>query len=91
MQPAPPPRTLDDPRGLLAQVTEKLGIGVLVEEVADGPPVRVTASLTASGLWTRVTVEGDTDQEAVVALVQAAVEWARSNTVSVISNWWGGA
>jgi hypothetical protein len=72
---------------VLADIHTKLGVGVLVESIDPGPPVRITALLTYAALSTRVGVQSDTEPEAWRELARAAAGWRQSNEVSLITNW----
>ena len=86
-------RRVDDAaaqRGLVDEIADQLGVGVLVSAMDDGPPVRITADLTFGILRTTVTVEGSDEAAAWRELARAAASWRQSNEVSLSRTWWGG-
>ena len=79
-----------DAERLVQQIADSLGIGVLVSEIEDGPPVRITATLVFGILRSDVTVEGPDEATAWRELARAAAAWRQSNEVSFTRNFWGG-
>jgi hypothetical protein len=83
----------DTPAGawaLVQQLADDLGIGIIVGNVEDGPPCRITAFLSFGIVQTEVTVEGSDETHAWRALARAAAAWRQSNEVSFSRNFWGG-
>ena len=86
-------RRVDEPRAqrdLLDRISNELGVGVIVQEVADGPPVRISALLSFGTLQTGVQVEGADEASAWRELARAAAAWRQSNDVSFTRTFWGG-
>jgi hypothetical protein len=86
-------RRIDEPvaqRELLDRIADELGVGVLVSAIDEGPPVRITATLTFGIVRSDVTVEGASEAMAWRELARAAAAWRQSNEVSFTRNFWGG-
>jgi hypothetical protein len=75
---------------LVQKIADGLGIGIVVGNVVDGPPCRITAFLNFGILQTEVTVEGPDEASAWRELARAAAAWRQSNEVSFSRNFWGG-
>ena len=86
-------RQADTPAGawaLVEKLADDLGIGIVVGNVEDGPPCRITAFLSFGIMQTEVTVEGSDEASAWRELARAAAAWRQSNEVSFSRNFWGG-
>jgi hypothetical protein len=80
--PAPGPEAI-------AELAKLLGVGILIEEVIDGPPFRVVATALVDGERTRLEGVGKTEQDAWRDLAREAIEWKREDGRNV-RFWWGG-
>ena len=65
-------------QALVQKLADDLGIGIVVGNVEDGPPCRITALLNFGIVQTEVTVEGRT-RPAWRELARAAAAWRQSN------------
>ena len=86
-------RRADTPAGsweLVEKLADDLGIGIVVGNVEEGPPCRISAFLNFGIQQTEVTVEGPDEASAWRALARAAAALRQSNEVSFSSNFWGG-
>jgi hypothetical protein len=86
-------RQADTPAGawaLVQALADDLGIGIVVGNVVDGPPCRITAFLNFGILQTEVTVEQPDEASAWRELARVAAAWRQSNEVSFSRNFWGG-
>jgi hypothetical protein len=79
-----------DHRELLADIEDRLGIGIVVGEVEPGPPVTITALLSFAANQVEVTVTGATEANAWRELAVAAARWRQSDEVSITRTYWGG-
>ena len=77
-------------RDLVQKIADGLGIGIVVGNVVDGPPCRITAFLNFGILQTEVMVEGPDEASAWRELARAAAAWRQSNEVSFSRTFWGG-
>lgn len=75
---------------LVQKLADDLGIGIVVGNVVDGPPCRITAFLNFGIQQTEVTVEGPDEASAWRELARVAAAWRQSNEVSFSRNFWGG-
>jgi hypothetical protein len=74
---------------LIAELQDKLGMGVLVSSTEEGPPFRITAVLVFGIQQIEVVAEGRTEADAWRELARKATKWRGSNEVSIYRNWWG--
>jgi hypothetical protein len=74
----------------MQQIADELGIGIVIVDLVDGPPCRITAILRFGILQTEVTVEGLDEAGAVHELSRSAAAWRQSNEVSLTQGFWGG-
>ena len=83
----------DTPEGawtLVQKLADDLGIGIVVGNLVDGPPCRITAFLNFGIVQTEVTVEGPDEASAWRELARTAAAWRQSNEVSFSRTFWGG-
>jgi hypothetical protein len=73
----------------IAKLAKLLGVGILIEEVSDGPPFRVVATGLVDAEPTRLEGVGETEEDAWRDLARAAIEWKRDDRRNV-RFWWGG-
>jgi hypothetical protein len=74
----------------MRQIADELGIGIIIGNLVDGPPCRITASLQFGIQQTEVTVEGPDEASALRELTRSATAWRQSNEVSLTKGFWGG-
>jgi hypothetical protein len=72
----------------IERLAEQLGVGILVESVDDGPPVRIVATGLLDGGRTRLVGIGPTEDDAWRDLARAAIAWKREDGRNV-RFWWG--
>jgi hypothetical protein len=72
----------------IAKLAKVLGVGIMIEEVTEGPPYRVTATALVDGERTRLEGSGDTEEDAWRDLARTAIEWKRDDGRNV-RFWWG--
>jgi hypothetical protein len=75
---------------LIDEIQDRLGIGIVVELIEDGPPVSITARLLTGANDTERTVTGPTEPAAWRELARVAANWLQSNEVT-FRTWAGGA
>ena len=81
--PLPPP----GPEAI-AKLAKLLGVGILIDDVSEGPPFRVTATGLVDGERTVLQGAGETEADAWRDLARAAIEWKRDDGRNV-RFWWG--
>jgi hypothetical protein len=81
----PLPRPVPRPSPKLAKL---LGVGILIDDVSEGPPFRVTATGLVDGERTVLEGAGETEADAWRDLARAAIEWKRDDGRNV-RFWWG--
>jgi hypothetical protein len=81
--PLPPP----GPEAI-AKLAKLLGVGILIDDVSEGPPFRVTATGLVDGERTVLEGAGETEADAWRDLARAAIEWKRDDGRNV-RFWWG--
>jgi hypothetical protein len=81
--PLPPP----GPEAI-AKLAKLLGVGILIDDVSEGPPFRVTATGLVDGERTVLEGAGETETDAWRDLARAAIEWKRDDGRNV-RFWWG--
>ena len=72
----------------IAKLAKMLGVGILIEDVSEGPPFQVTATALVDGERTRLEGVGETEEAAWQDLARAAIEWKRDDGRNV-RFWWG--
>jgi hypothetical protein len=72
----------------IAQLAERLGIGILIESVEEGPPARIVAVGLLDGGRTLLEGSGPTEDDAWRDLARAAIVWKREDGRN-IRFWWG--
>ena len=75
---AKPPIPRPGPEAI-EQLAEALGVGIIVDAVDPGPPVRIVATGLLDGGTTRLTGVGATEDEAWSDLARAAIAWKRDD------------
>ena len=63
----------------IARLAEHLGVGILIESVEAGPPVRIVAAGLLDGDRTPLEGSGTTEREAWEDLARAAIAWKRDD------------
>ena len=63
----------------IEQLAESLGIGIIVQSVDEGPPVRITATGILDGGTTGLAGQGATEEEAWKDLARSAIAWKRDD------------
>ena len=81
--PLPPP----GPEAI-AKLAKLLGVGILIDDVSEGPPFRVMATGLVDGERTVLQGAGETEADAWRDLARAAIEWKRDDGRNV-RFWWG--
>ena len=71
----------------IARLATLLGVGILIEDVIDGPPVRIEATGLLDGERTRLEGVGDTEEDAWRDLARAAIEWKRADGRNIRFMW----
>ena len=71
----------------IARLAKLLGVGILIEDVIDGPPVRIEAVGLLDGERTRLEGSGDTEEDAWRDLARAAIEWKRADGRNIRFLW----
>jgi len=71
----------------IARLAKLLGVGILIEDVIDGPPVRIAAVGLLDGERTRLEGSGDTEEDAWRDLARAAIEWKRADGRNIRFLW----
>ena len=72
----------------IARLAELLGVGILVESVEPGPPVRIVATGLLDGERTRLEGSGPTEEDAWRDLARAAIAWKGQDGRNA-RFWWG--
>jgi hypothetical protein len=73
------PQTLPPGPEAIERLAEALGVGIIVDAVDPGPPVRIVATGLLDGGTTRLTGVGATEDEAWRDLARAAIAWKRDD------------
>ena len=63
----------------IARLAEHLGVGILIESVEAGPPVRILAAGLLDGRRTRLEGAGPTEDEAWEDLARTVIAWSRDD------------
>jgi hypothetical protein len=63
----------------IERLAEHLGVGILVESVEPGPPVRILATGLLDGGRTELEGSGATEEDAWRDLARAAIAWKRED------------
>ena len=71
----------------IARLATLLGVGILIEDVIDGPPVRIEATGLLDGERTRLEGFGDTEEDAWRDLARATIEWKRADGRNIRFMW----
>jgi hypothetical protein len=71
----------------IAELAKLLGVGILIDDVSEGPPYRVNATALVDGERTRLEGTGDTEENAWRDLARAAIEWKRDDGRNVRFLW----
>ena len=71
----------------IARLATLLGVGILIEDVIDGPPVRIEATGLLDGERTRLEGFGGTEEDAWRDLARAAIEWKRADGRNIRFMW----
>jgi hypothetical protein len=72
------PRPRPGPEAI-EQLAEALGVGIIIDAVEGGPPVRIAATGMLDGSSTRLAGVGATEEEAWRDLARAAITWKRDD------------
>jgi hypothetical protein len=80
---------MTDHEDRLQRLATALGIGLIVNEVEAGPPVRIVATAILDGDSTELVGVGPTEDEAWTDLGRAAIEW-KGHDPRNIRTFWGG-
>jgi hypothetical protein len=73
----------------LGKLARALGVGLMLREVEEGPPVRIVATALLDGESTELEGVGPTEAEAWEALGRSIIEW-KGNDPRNIRTYWGG-
>jgi hypothetical protein len=73
------PQTLPPGPEAIERLAETLGVGILIDAVDHGPPVRIAATGLLDGGTTRLNGVGATEDEAWRDLARAAIAWKRDD------------
>jgi hypothetical protein len=65
----------DTGRDTLEALERRLGIGLIVQDVEPGPPVRIVAIAMLDGATTELEGTGPTEDDAWADLARAAIAW----------------
>jgi hypothetical protein len=68
----------DGPEGI-ARLADHLGVGILIDALEPGPPVRISATGLLDGETTRLEGSGATEQAAWDDLARAVIAWKRED------------
>jgi hypothetical protein len=72
----------------IAHLAKLLGVGILIQDVDEGPPARIVAVGLLDSVRTRLEGHGATEEDAWRDLARAAIEWKREDGRNV-RFWWG--
>jgi hypothetical protein len=73
----------------IGQLAEALGIGIMVQSLEPGSPVKIIATFLLDTRAFDVTATGPTEDEAWKDLSRRAIEWKNHDERNV-RNWFGG-
>jgi hypothetical protein len=71
----------------IARLAKLLGVGIVIDDVADGPPFRIAATGLLDGERTTLEGVGDSEEDAWRDLARAAIEWKRDDKRNVRFMW----
>lgn len=81
-EPIPPP----GPEAI-AKLAKLLGVGIVIDDVAEGPPFRIAATGLLDAERTSLDGFGNTEEDAWRDLARAAIEWKRDDGRNVRFMW----
>ena len=63
----------------MRKLAKLLGVGIVIDDVTEGPPFRVEATGLLDGERTTLEGVGETEEDAWRDLARAAIEWKRDD------------
>ena len=73
----------------IAKLAKLLGVGIVIDDVIDGPPFRIVATGLLDAERTALEGVGETEEDAWRDLARAAIEWKRDDGRNVRFMWGG--